>query len=78
MDNRTLKHLERLFSGEIERAMNGGLGVRLHPKTAAKLEAAGLIERVTTTLPGRFAVTVETHELTHAGRMAYCATCREP
>lgn len=78
MNKDTLKQLERLWVAEIDAALNNGKGVQLAKKTADKLEREGLISRVQQSIRDRLGTfTWETHVLTHAGRWAYCETCRD-
>lgn len=73
MNKRTLAMLERLFVAEID-----GKTTQLPPKTAAKLEDEGLIRAVEHSSNDRLGTfTWTTHELTHAGRWAYCETCTD-
>jgi hypothetical protein len=68
-----MRVLERAFAAEINRAVQPlQLG---KSKAVQACVEAGLLEAVEVTLPGRFPVIVRGHELTHAGRAAYCATC---
>ncbi len=69
-----LKILENAFLAEI----NSGRGCHLlqtKGKTAKKLADDGMLNKRKITLGGKFPVTVEGYELTHAGRITYCDSC---
>lgn len=74
-----MRILERAFAGEINRAVEPGQpDIPLQLGKSKPVQAcveAGLLEPVEVTLPGRFPIIVRGHELTHAGRYAYCSTC---
>jgi hypothetical protein len=73
MAKRTLKHLEKLFAAEVD-----GKPAQLNAKTAARLIGLGLItERINRQQDRLGTFTWATHELTHAGRLAYCLTCHD-
>jgi len=69
--------LRRAFEAEINAAL------RKHPaallqtrsKRALSLVARSYLVPAKVVLPGRFAVTVAGFQLTHLGRLAYCAAC---
>ncbi len=76
MPNKTeLAALEKVFAAEI----SNGLPFQSKAKIYAKLENDGLLERATHVVGAgeRFPVTVTGYMLTHAGRMAYCESCRD-
>lgn len=78
MTRAELDLLERAFESEIEGALTGGLHlIQSKSKVAKKLVADGLLANVSVKMRGRFPVTFSGYELTHAGRIAYCATCKD-
>ncbi len=76
MNNRELKILEAAYEAEVSAAVRGGINIYQNKsKLAQKLEKDGLLQTASTTLGGRFPVTITGYRLTHAGRLLYCGTC---
>jgi len=76
MTKEDLALLEKAYAAEIDAALNkSGLFMMQTKATnrANRLVADGLLQKVKTTLAGRY--TVEGYALTEAGRLAYCMTC---
>lgn len=76
-----LRALEKVFSHEVERAVGPrphGLPFQSRAAIYKRLAAQGLVEAVTVNFgSGPFAVSVSGYELTHAGRLLYCASCAD-
>lgn len=71
----TLRALERVFAAEIEGRLPFQSKARIYPG----LEKDGLIEPTERRFgAGTFAITVKGYQLTHAGRIMYCASCELP
>lgn len=70
----TLAALEKVWAAEIENR----LPYRSRAMIYLRLEQEGLVQEMTRTFPGRFAVTVNGWQLTHVGRIMYCSSCDEP
>jgi hypothetical protein len=66
--------LEKIFTAEIEGRLPAQLRLR-RSYLLERLERRKMIQKVTMTLSGGIPVTVEGWELTHFGRMTYCASC---
>lgn len=75
MTKRDLKMLERIFTAEIE----GHLPFQSKSKQMTELHEAGMIEPMTRTFGrDRFgAIEATGWTLTHAGRLAYCESCKD-
>lgn len=69
---RTLVALERIFAAEIE----GRLPFQSKALLYLDLCEQGLVEPMEHTFGGRFPVSVKGWQLTHAGRITYCNSCR--
>ena len=73
MTRRHWQLLETVFAADVSGALNGSPRMlQTRSKLIHDLERDGLVEHVTETLPGRFAVTVEGWALTALGHMTYC------
>lgn len=68
-----LRALGRVFAAEVE----GRLPFQSKAKIFRELCESGMVEPMEWTLGGRLPVTVSGYQLTHAGRMAYCCSCRD-
>lgn len=68
---KTLRALEKVFAAEIV----GHLPFQSKAKIFAELCDVGLLEPMQRRFGGRFPVTVSGYQLTHAGRITYCASC---
>lgn len=68
-----LRALGRVFAAEVD----GRLPFQSKAKIFRKLCEAGMVEPMERTLGGRLPVTVSGYQLTHAGRLAYCCSCRD-
>lgn len=68
-----LRFLEKVWAAEVEGRLPFQSGAAIYKR----LETQGLVQRMETTLPGRFPVTVSGWQLTHAGRFLYCSTCED-
>ena len=68
-----LKALERVFAAEVD----GHLPFQSKAKIYGKLHEEGLVAPMERKFGGRFPVTVTGWQLTHAGRIMYCASCAE-
>lgn len=79
MNKKELAVLEKAFDAEVRDALRGeGFGlIQTRSKLAVELVEKGMLQKKTVKLGGRFPVTVEGYELTHAGRIAYCETCKD-
>jgi hypothetical protein len=66
-----LKALEKVFAAEIE----GRLPFQSKALVYLDLYDEGLVQPMEVTFGGRFPVTVKGWQLTHAGRITYCASC---
>lgn len=67
-----LNALEKVFAAEIE----GRLPFQSKAKIYRDLCDDGFLEQMECKFgDGRFAVTVSGYQLTHAGRITYCASC---
>jgi hypothetical protein len=76
MNAKDLKLLEKVFSAEVNSAINGGLYVaQIKSKRMEQLEKEGYVQKVTETLGGRFPVKVTGWALTELGRLTYCTSC---
>ncbi|MHB1098338.1 MAG: hypothetical protein ACYCZR_02170 [Burkholderiales bacterium] len=71
MTKKDLALLGRVFDAEI----NGRLPAQIESKRMNDLEADGLVEKMDITYPGRFPITINGWQLTHAGRFAFCSSC---
>lgn len=69
----TLQALERVWVAEIE----GRLPYQSRSLIYVRLEKDGLVEEMSRTFAGRFAVIVNGWQLTHAGRFLYCESCTD-
>lgn len=67
-----LQILEKVFEAEI----NDRLPFQKKAKVMAEMETLGLVEPMQRVLGGRFPVHLSGWALTHAGRIAYCETCK--
>lgn len=68
-----LAALEKVFVAEIE----GRLPFQSSAKVYSELSDGRLIEPMERVFGGRFSVTVSGYQLTHAGRITYCESCRD-
>lgn len=68
-----LRALERVFAAEVD----GRLPFQSKAKIFRELCESGMVEPMEWKLVGRFPVTVSGYQLTHAGRIAYCCSCRD-
>lgn len=66
-----LKILEAAFAAEVRAA----LPYQSKVKAIAELAELGMIEPMERIFGGRFPVRVKGWQLTHLGRLTYCATC---
>lgn len=74
MNKRELAVLEKAFEAEI----NDRLPFQTRSKLAAWLERDGYLQPMTVEYSDNFgAMTVKGWQLTHLGRLTYCATCKE-
>lgn len=69
----TMLALEKVWAAEIE----GRLPYQSRALVYVRLEQEGLVGECTRTFPGRFAVTLNGWQLTHAGRILYCSHCSD-
>lgn len=67
-----MQALEKVLAAEIE----DRLPYQSRSLIYVQLEKDGLVEEMSRTFPGRFSVTVNGWQLTHAGRLLYCASCQ--
>ena len=73
---KVLQALEKVFAAEVE----GRLPFQSRAKVYSSLCDDGLLEPMTMVLGGqsdRFPVTMSGYQLTHAGRITYCESCRD-
>lgn len=79
MNKKELALLEKAFCAEIDAAMNQGIHLlQTKAKLAEKLVNEGYFEkRVLQRNVGGLTMTVTGYELTHLGRLTYCASCPE-
>ena len=77
MNKREFAMLEKAFEAEVNGALSrSGLSmIQTTSKTAEKLVADGLLKRADRLIGGIHPVQVSGFELTHAGRLLYCAMC---
>lgn len=72
--HRTIAALEKVFAAEIE----GRLPFQSRAKIYQKLCDAGMLEPMQRVVGGPpFPVTISGYQLTHAGRFAYCESCKD-
>ena len=71
MTKTKLAALEKVFAAEVD----GRLPFQSKAKIFKQLHVDGLIEPMTIVLGGRLPVSVSGYQLTHAGRIMYCASC---
>jgi len=77
MTKKELNLLEKVYTEEINSAITGGIyAYQTRSKLAEKLCAEGLLKKVTEKIGGQFAVSVKGYQLTLAGNMAYCTSCK--
>lgn len=69
---RALSALEKVFAAEVE----DRLPFQSRAKVYSELCADGLVKSMQRIYGGRFPVTVSGYQLTHAGRIIYCESCR--
>lgn len=77
---RHMRELERMFSAEVYSALNGGSGlIQSRANVYKELEEMGLAMLSTQTVAvDRFGpMNITGYELTHAGRLAWCASCSD-
>lgn len=78
MTKKELDLLESAFSAEVDSAMSGGPPIlQTKSEVAEGLVKDGLLEKRQAYLLGWFPVVIEGYQLTHAGRLAYCESCKE-
>jgi hypothetical protein len=70
---KVLHALEKVFIAEIE----GRLPFQSRAKVYNSLCDEGLLTPMTMTLGGRFPASISGYQLTHAGRIIYCESCRD-
>lgn len=70
---KVLQALEKVFDAEI----NGHLPFQSRAKVYSSLCDDGLLAPMMIELGGRLPLTVSGYQLTHAGRIMYCESCRE-
>jgi hypothetical protein len=70
---KVLQALEKVFAAEIE----GRVPFQSRAKVYSSLCDDGLLEPMTMELGGRLPLTVSGYQLTHAGRITYCESCRD-
>jgi hypothetical protein len=77
MDKKSLALLEKAFSSEIGAALEGSPRLMQTKATlrADALVADGMLRKCVESWRG---IEIEGYELTHAGRLTYCATCEAP
>lgn len=77
MNKREMAILEKAYDCEVMAALNGRTihFMQTKSKLAEKLVDNGLLQKVSMQLQGSLPCTVNGYELTHAGRLAYCASC---
>jgi len=71
MTKAKLAVLEKIFTAEME----DRLPAQLKSKHLAELITDGYVEEMELILGGRFPVSIKGYELSHFGRMTYCASC---
>ncbi|MGJ8524276.1 hypothetical protein R84981_003001 [Carnimonas sp. R-84981] len=74
MNKRQLAVLERVFTDEVNRSK---YPTYIKSKVAQQLCEDGYLGEVSVTLPGAIPVVIKGYQLTHAGRFAYCDSCRD-
>jgi len=78
-----MRVLERAFALEVERGLEWAPELKHLPLQVGRSQAVrrciaeGLLQERSATLGGRLPMSVHGVELTHAGRFAYCATCKD-
>lgn len=72
MNKAAIQALEKVFAAEIE----GRLPFQSRAMIYVRLEKEGLVEEMSRTFPGRFAVIINGWQLTHAGRLLYCSNSK--
>jgi len=78
MNKAEIAMLGNAFNIEINAALTGAVPLmQSRSKVAQKLVDEGLLERASYTLNGRFPVTIDGLQLTHAGRLYYCSSCED-
>ena len=70
---KVLRALEKVFTAEIE----GRLPFQSRAKVYSSLCDDGLLAPMTIELGGRLPLMVSGYQLTHAGRITYCESCRD-
>lgn len=76
MNAKSLALLEKVFSAEIDGAINGGSGLyQTKSLLARRLEDEGYLRAEEIKLPGRFPVTIRGYRLTLLGNFTYCMNC---
>jgi hypothetical protein len=68
-----LEALEKVWIAEV----SNQLPFQSRAAIYKRLEAHNLVERMEVTLPGRLPVVVNGWQLTHAGRLYYCSSCKD-
>jgi len=69
---KVLQALEKVFAAEIENR----LPFQSRAKVYSSLCDDGLLAPMTMELGGRIPLTISGYQLTHAGRITYCESCR--
>lgn len=76
MNKRELSILEKAFSAENNAGSRNGMHlIQTRAKLAEKLVDDGYLAHRTVVLGVLYPVTIKGYELTHAGRLTYCASC---
>lgn len=77
MNKKELDVLEKCFEAEINRAVNGGVGLfQTQSKVAKKLEEEGFLVRDEVVMKGVFPVIIKGYRLTISGNFTYCTSSR--
>ena len=73
-----MKLLEAMFADEIEQALSGrGMPFQTRSKRIQILAEEGYVMPLKVVLGGRLPVSVTGWQLSHLGRLTYCATCKD-
>ena len=74
LNKRDFELLGHVFDYETRNLLPAQIG---KSKAVASLHERGYIQPMTEILPGPFSIRIEGWELTHAGRLTYCANCSD-